>query len=160
MLMLGATAMDATLVQEKLAANTRDRSTAFESSEAAGRNGLLTLRLSTASGRSLPDNSLGYYNSGALPDTGGSIVAADSAALGYWEVRGVNSSNSQESSLTASAQVNAKGRFLVEHMRFDDESEPGSPTVYAVNFNAITARGVGNNGGDVTTQSTLMTVPR
>ena len=63
-------------------------------------------------------------------------------------------------SLAATANVDAQGRFLIEHLRFDDESEPGSATVYSVNFNSATVNGQGLNGGSVSTQATLMTLPR
>lgn len=158
MLLLSVSAMDSSLIQEKMAANTRDRGTAFESNEAAARNAFDFRRLLTSAGKALPDNSLGYYNSGALPDGGG--VRSDTASLAYWEQHPLNSTNSQQASLAATATVNRQGRFLIEHMRFDDESEPGSATVYNISFSSITASGAGNHGGNVLTQSTLMTVPR
>lgn len=160
MLVLGVSAMDSTIVQERLTANTRDRMTAFESNETASRNAFDFLRKLIADGRSLPDNSAGWYNSGMLPDSGGNIVAADSASLSFWQSTPLNSTNSQLSSLAATANVDAQGRFLIEHLRFDDESEPGSATVYSVNFNSATVNGQGLNGGSVSTQATLMTLPR
>ncbi|HMN82364.1 MAG TPA: PilX N-terminal domain-containing pilus assembly protein [Burkholderiaceae bacterium] len=158
MLLLSVSAMDSSLIQEKMAANTRDRGTAFESNEAAARNAFDVRRQLISAGRALPDNSLGYYNSGALPD--GTGVRSDTASLAYWERYPLSGTNSQQSSLAATATVNRQGRFLIEHMRFDDESEPGSATVYSINFSSITASGAGNNGGNVVTQSTLMTLPR
>lgn len=158
MLLLSVSAMDSSLVQEKMSANTRDRFTAFESNEASVRNGFDYRRQLIVQGRPLPDNSTGYYNGGALPD--GTGTRSDTASLAYWEAHPLDTSNSQQTSLTATATVNRQGRYLIEHMRFDDEGEPGSATVYNINFSSITATGAGNNGGRVTTQATLMTLPR
>ena len=65
MLLLSVSAMDSSLVQEKMSANTRDRFTAFESNEASVRNGFDYRRQLIVQGRPLPDNSTGYYCSAA-----------------------------------------------------------------------------------------------
>lgn len=160
-LMLASAALESAVVQEKLAGNTRDRAAAFESQESTAKSAQDYVRWLTATGQALPDNSAGNYVARAVADAGGTIQAnADTATLEWWANQSLTASNSIEGTLPAQSSLAPKGRFLVEHQRFSDESEPGSPTVYEPSYKTIIVTGRGANGGEVTSQTTLVVLPR
>lgn len=160
-LMLASAALESAVVQEKLAGNTRDRAAAFESQEATARSAQDYVRWLTSTGQALPDNTAGNYVARSVADAGGTLQAnADTATIDWWLAQALTSSNSVESTLPAPSALSPKGRFLVEHQRFSDESEPGSPTVYEPSYKTIIVTGRGVNGGEVTSQTTLVVLPR
>jgi hypothetical protein len=161
MLVLGVSAMEGGIGQEKLSANARDRSVAFENSESALRGGFDYLRKQINDGIGAPDNQAGYYYGTNVPDSGGSVAAqSDTASLDFWSAYKWKDTNSRKYSMAAPKLAKENGRFLIERYRFDDETEPASPTIYNVFFNVVTARAEGANGGLTAHQATLLTIPR
>ncbi len=160
-LMLGGAALESSMVQEKLTANSRDRLAAMESQESTAKSALDNLRMLIGTTKPLPDNSPGYYVSRAVVDESGSMQAnADTASLAFWMSTPLNAQNSMQANLPATNLVSQQGRYLIEHVRFDDESEPGSPTIYQPSYKTIVVVGRGANGGEVTSQTTLVMLPR
>lgn len=161
MLVLGVSSMESGIVQEKQSANMRDRTVAFENSEAAMRLGMDYLKNQILNGTSAPDNSPGYYYGGAVPVGGTINPSTDTATFDFWDGYTMDSVNSRKSTTMAPLkQTTDQGRFMIERMRFDDESEPASPTIYNIYFNVLTSRADGANGARVSQQSTLVTIPR
>lgn len=160
-LMLASAALESAVVQEKLAGNTRDRAAAFESQEATAKNAQDYVRWLTSSGQALPDNTAGNYVARSVADSSGSMQAnVDTARIEWWTTQSLTTSNSIESSLPSPSALAPKGRFLVEHQRYSDESEPGSATVYEPSYKTIIVTGRGVNGAEVTSQTTLVVLPR
>lgn len=159
MLMLGISAMDGSIIQEKVAANTRDRAAAFESGESATQQALGWLQRMIALGRSQPDNSPGYYMNAWLP-AGGVVANVDTGALEFWETAQMSAANSIQNSLPATAQVSTAGRFIVERMRFDEEGEPGSANTSQYSYSSVAVWAGGSNGANVVTQATLVTLQK
>lgn len=160
-LMLVGAAMESSLVQEKLSGNTRDRGAAFESQEAAAHSARAYVRWLISSGAALPDNTAGNYVARAVGDANGTVRGdADTAAIDWWMTQSLTAHNSIESKLPAPSVLASKGRFLVEHQRLSEESEPGSPTIYEAAFKTLIVTGRGADGGEVTSQTTLVVLPR
>lgn len=160
-LMLATAALESAVVQEKLAGNTRDRAAAFESQEATAKNAQDYVRWLASTGRELPDNTAGNYVARSVADSTGVLQAnADTARIEWWSTQSLTASNSVESTLPSLSALAPAGRFLVEHQRYSDESEPGSATVYEPSYKTIIVTGRGVNGAEVTSQTTLVVLPR
>lgn len=159
MVMLGVSSMESSIVQEKMSANARDRAVAFENVENTTYNALGQIRKLVASGQAQPDNSPGYYVN-AWVNNGGGLANQDTGSLDFWMSTPLTATNSRDSSLPTLTHVSKAGRFMIERMRFDDESEPGSPNSYQVNHSVVTVWAEGNNGAVVVTQASMMTLPK
>ena len=160
MMLLARSGIDTGIVQEKVAANSRDRAASFEKAETTLRNAFDTTRWLTNTGKSQPDDSPGYYRSAAIADaTSGAVGTVDSASSDYWHGTRMTAANSRQESLPLQTS-STSGRFIIERYRFDDESEPGTPSVYSLNYNGVTVQGQGRIGATTTLQSTLLTLPR
>lgn len=160
-LMLAHSALESALVQEKIAGNLRDEIAAFESQETTARSAMDYVRWLVANGQALPDDTPGNYAARAVADSGGNLQSqVDTAAFEWWMSQPLTTANSLASTLPAPSTLSMQGRFLVEHQRFSDESEPGSATVYRPSYKTIVVSGQGVNGGLVTSQTTLVVLPR
>jgi hypothetical protein len=124
------------------------------------RSGMDYLRAEVLNGVGAPDNSAGYYYGGVIPIGGVITNNVDTMSLGFWQGYTLDPTNSMGLTMPTLQMSSATGRFLMERMRFDDETEPSSPTIYNVYFNVLTARAGGVNGGLTAQQATLVTIPR
>jgi type IV pilus assembly protein PilX len=158
MLGLGSTALDSANVDQRLAANLRDRAAAFEGAEAGALHALAHLRWLTATGRGQPDDSAGYYRGGALPRDG-AITSEDSAAARFWADWRMDEDNSRASGLGSGLAGAAPGRYLIERLAVDDEGEPADAASYPLSFSRITVWGPGGNGANVLLQAIYVGVP-
>lgn len=158
MLGLGSSALDSANVDQRLAANLRDRAAAFEGAESGALHALAHLRWLTATGRGQPDDSAGYYRGGALPRNG-TIRPEDSAAARFWSDWRMDEGNSRASGLGAGLATAAPGRYLIERLPVDDEGEPADAATYPLSFSRITVWGSGGNGANVLLQAIYVGVP-
>ena len=159
MLALGSGALETALVEQRISSNLRDRGAAFETGEATALAAHGRVRWLIANGRGQPDNTAGWYEAGTLPNSSGSLVSVDNAGLQYWSSFGMGDGNSLSSGLTAAAPGQPEGRFLIERLEADDETEPSSASTYQVTYNRVTVWAPGNGGANVMIQTVFVGLP-
>lgn len=169
MLALGTNSLESVHVEQRVAANLRDRTVAFERAEAAALAAYSRLLWMTRNGQSQPSGAAGHYSGGLLPPDrgGGAPTPVDSASAAFWADWTMLNSNSflidgnygVGAGGSTSAPDARTGRFVVERLEADDESEPASPTTYPVTFTRVTVSGPGENGANVLLQTVFMGLP-
>jgi Tfp pilus assembly protein PilX len=158
MLVVGGTALDTAMVEQRVAANLRDRAAAFEGAEAAALQSIARIDRLTMTGRGQPDQSPGYYYAGRL-SVGGSITEVDNAPTQFWNAWSMNESNSIAGSLGSGASGLQSGRYLIERLQIDDEGEPTSASTYPLVYSRVTILAPGAIGANVMLQSILVGLP-
>ncbi len=159
MLALGSGALETALVEQRVSSNLRDRGAAFETSEATALAAHGRVRWLIANGRGQPDNTAGWYEAGTLPASGGGLAAVDNAGLKFWSSFSMGADNSLSSGLTAAAPGQPAGRFLIERLEADDETEPASASTYQITYNRVTVWAPGNGGANVMVQTVFVGLP-
>ena len=156
MLVVGGTALDTAQLEHRVAANMRDRAAAFEGAEAAALESIARIDWLAMTGRGQPDQSAGYYYGGRL-SVSGAITEVDAAAGDFWSTWKMDGANSISGSLGAGATH--AGRYLIERLQIDDESEPTSATTYPLVYSRVTIWAPGSNGANVMLQSIVVGLP-
>lgn len=169
MLALGTNSLESVNVEQRVAANLRDRAVAFERAEAAGLASYSRLLWMTRNGQAQPTGLSGHYEGGRLPSGGGSgsVADVDSVAAAFWTDWTMAAGNSltigDDYGVGAGGSTSAPsartGRLVIERLEADDEGEPASPTTYPVTFTRVTVSGPGENGAAVLLQSVFMGLP-
>ncbi len=160
MLVVGGTALETAQVEQRVAANLRDRAAAFEGAEAAALQSLARIEWLSTTGRGQPDESPGYYFGGRLPYGASPIAEVDNAPAGFWTGMSMSASNSLAGSLGSGAPGMAAGRFLIERLQNDDEGEPTSPSTYPLVYSRVTVWAPGASGANVMLQSIQVGLPQ
>ena len=160
MLLVGGTALDTAQVEQRVAANLRDRAAAFEGAEAAALQSLARINWLVATGRGQPDGSPGYYFGGRLPVGQLPIAEVDNASTRFWTTMALSEANSIAGSLGSGAPGVPAGRFLIERLQSDDEGEPTSPSTYTLVYNRVTVLAPGATGANVMLQSIQVGLPQ
>ena len=169
MLALGTNSLESVNVEQRVAANLRDRAVAFERAEAAGLASYSRLLWMSRNGQAQPNGLGGHYEGGRMPSGGGSgtVADVDSVSAKFWTDWSMAGGNSftigDDYGVGAGGSTSAlsarTGRFVIERLEADDEGEPASPTTYPVTFSRVTVSGPGENDGNVLLQSVFMGLP-
>lgn len=161
MLSLGTTAMNAALVDQRVASSLRDRAVAMESAEAASLAAAARLLGLTASGAGQPDDRAGYYRAGLIRTAGGggSLTVVDNAPARFWSTFELDANNTMSTSLSSTLGTLPPGRYLIERLEVDDEGEPASATTYPLTFSRVTVLGEGENRASVLLQAVYVGLP-
>jgi type IV pilus assembly protein PilX len=158
---LGFAAMNSSTLQERIAGNERDRTTAFNAAESALRNAEDYLRKVAVLPVFDQSLNLGHYRAGQLPDmatavatgAGNSTIKFDvttesvwgtSEAITFMQTKGIVFGSSSVASLPAIPEVTTQPRYIIEEM-LPANNRP-------LNYR-ITAAGWGRAGAVVVLQS-------
>lgn len=149
--LLGVTAMQSTVVEERIAGNTRDRDVAFQSAEAGLRAGEAYLTANACS----PGITFGAPpNAGLINNVGGAAATVQYGSSDYWMSQPWDATDSIASG-TALAGVVTPARYVIELV----SGTSGAQIAGATLIYRITAKGAGVTSGSVSIlQSTFKVV--
>lgn len=149
--MLGVTAMQSTVMEERIAGNTRDRDVAFQSAESGLRAGETYLTTNACT------PGITFPGAGLINNVGGVATSVQYDSADYWMSQVWDATDSIASS-TALTGVYAPARYVIELISGTSGVQSGPVGSSTTLVYRVTARGAGVTAGSVSLLQSTFTV--
>ena len=152
--MLGVTAMQSTVMEERIAGNTRDKDMAFQSAEAGLRAGEAYL---TANACTPGITFAAAPNAGLINNVNGVAATVQYGSSDYWMGQPWDASDSIASG-TALVGLSQQARYVIELVSGTSGLQTGAAGTTATLMYRVTARGAGGTAGSASILHSTFTV--